>query len=193
MIYTLAGIRAVARSKDERLEDTDKYPDSWIDTQIEHGFEVAESSKQVFYTTEKYDLTADIDAGLSEVEIILQKEPHKIYGVKCDTYGLKVDITGNKHLIITIDPSAVSLTDKTVVVSYFFYPTLPFTEIEMSPEVYHFFRHCLYVNLYGSLRDKENELYHQQQVDKFVKEGSFETPYNFEEETAFIFGRQGWL
>lgn len=184
MIYTLADLRTLARSKDERLADVDLYPDASIDKLIEQGFETAESAKQVFYTSETYDLTSDISSGLEKVEIILQKEPHAIYKINCDLYGFYPTITGNKHVVVDILPTAQSLTDKTVEVKYFFYPTLPFAEIEMSPEVYHFFRHCLYVNLYGSLRDKESEMYHQEQVDRFVKEGTFTNPVDFEQEIA---------
>lgn len=181
MIYTLAGLRETARSKDERLADVDMYSDAKIDELIEKGFETAESGKQVFYTTEKYDLSADIADGLDKVEIILQKEPHNIYSTLYDPYGFNATITGNNHIVVDIYDSASTLVDKTVSVSYFFYPTLPFTEIEMSPEVYHFYRHCLYVNLYGSLRDKESEMYHQAQVDKFIKEGTFTKPNDFED------------
>lgn len=193
MIYTIADIRALARSKDERLEDVDKYPDSWIDKQIEHGFEVAQDSKQVFATKEKYDLSADISNGLEKVEIILQEEPHSIYAIEVDGYNFQYEITNNKHIIVTILPSASSATDKTITIRYFYYPTMPMTEIEMSPEVYHFFRHCLYVNLYGSLRDKESEMYHQSQVDRFIKEGTFAHPIDFETTSVEQFWSKGWL
>jgi hypothetical protein len=193
MVYTLLDIREAARYKDSRLSDTKKYPDSWIDDKIEKGFETAESAKQVFYTSETYDITQDIVDGLTEVEIILQKEPHRIYAVIMNNAGLSYEVQGNNHIIIKITPSATEATDNTIKVNYFFYPTLPFTEIEMSPEVYHFFRHCLYVNIYGSLMDKESEQYHQAQVDRFVQEGTFSNPYNFEEEGAIKFGRGSWL
>lgn len=188
MIYTLADIRALARSKDERLEDTDRYPDASIDKYIEQGFETAESGRQVFYTSEKYDLSADVASGLTKVEIILQKEPHRVYSIDCDVGIFTPTVTGNQHIIVDILPSAAIATDKTITVKYFFYPTLPFTEIEMSPEVYHYFRHCLYVNIYGSLRDKESEMYHQAQVDKFIKEGTFTNPMDFEEQISYKAG-----
>lgn len=191
MIFTLTQLRAVARSKDERLLDEDRYPNSWIDDKIEHGFEVAESAKQVFYTKESYDFTADIEAGLTEVEIILQKEPHFVFEINHNDSFI-TSVTGNNHILVQILPAAAGSTDKTIEVKYFFYPTLPFTEIEMSPEVYHFWRHCLYVNLYGSLRDKENEMYHQAQVDRFVKEGTMIIPGDYEIEDG-RFGRNSWV
>ena len=181
MIYTIAQLRELARSKDERLADVDLYSDAHIDEYIEKGFEVCEDAKQVFYTKEKYDFTANIEDGLTKVEIILQEEPHNIYAIDYDKYLFSVEITGNKHVIVTFNDAAKTALDKSITVKYFYYPTLPFTEIEMSPEVYHLFRHSLYVNLYGSLRDKENEQYHQAQVDRFVKEGTFTLPEDFED------------
>lgn len=181
MIFTLEGLRAVVRGKDERLEDVDRYPDSWVDNKIEHAFETAEDAVAVFHAVETYDMTADIANGLEEVEIILQREPHFIYDVDLEEPNIEYRVTGNNHLIITFNVNADRAIDKTVKVSYFYYPTLPFTEIEMNPEVYHFYRHCLYVNVYGDLRDKENEMYHQMQVDRFVAEGTFPLPFEFDE------------
>lgn len=181
MIYTLDSLRAIVRSRDERLEDVVRYPDTWVDKKLENAFETAESAVAVFFATETYDMTADITNDLGKVEIILQKEPHFIYDVELEDPVLEYSITGNNHLVITFNTNADRAIDKTVKVSYFYYPTLPFTEIEMSSEVYHFYRHCLYVNVYGALQDKENELYHQAQVDKFVEEGTFPLPFEFDE------------
>jgi hypothetical protein len=49
------------------------------------------------------------------------------------------------------------------------------------------------VNLYGSLRDKENEMYHQAQVDRFVKEGSFTPPDDFNNILSDKFSRNAWV
>ena len=193
MIYTIAQLRSLARSKDERLEDTVTYPDSWIDDKLEKGFETCEDAKQVFSTSETYDLTTDIANGLTEVEIILQQEPHSIYAIQADTMSFESTIMGNNHIVVKILPTAPNAIDKTVTVKYFFYPTMPISTIEMSPEVYHLFRHSLYVNLYGSLRDKDNEQYHQAQVERFIKEGTFTLPPDFETTSVDNFWRMGWI
>lgn len=194
MIYTLAGLRAVVRGKDGRLEDVDAYPDSWVDDKIEHAFETAESAVAVFHTEETYDFTTDIANGLTEVEVILQKEPHFIFLVELNKQYLDYYVTGNNHVVIEFKDDAYKAEDKTVKISYFYYPTLPFTEIEMGPEVYHFYRHCLYVNVYGDLRDKESEMYHQAQVDRFVAEGTFPIPFDFDKDQQDIkFGKNTWV
>lgn len=191
MIYNIDQLRTLARSKDERLADKDRYPDSWIDDKIEYGFEIAESAKQVFYTAEVYDLTADIAANLPETEILLQREPHFIFELNAPDC-FQVSVTANNHILVTILPTATASLVKTIEVKYFFYPTLPLVDIEMSPEIYHFFRHALYVSLYGALRDKENEAYHQSQVNTFVKKGTMGVPDEYQIEDQ-RFWRNTWV
>ena len=64
--YTLQDIRDVARSKDERLENKTKYPDSWIDSKIDSAFETAESGKQVFTSEDALDLAPYISDGVEK-------------------------------------------------------------------------------------------------------------------------------
>lgn len=194
MIYTLASLRAVARSIDERLKDIIEYSDIWIDEKIEHGFEMAEDAVAVFQAEEIYDLTLDIENGFTEVEILLKKEPHYIYLVEINKQYFEYYITGNNHIVVTFKNDVRYCEDKTIKICYFYYPVLPFTEIEMTPEVYHFFKHCLYVNIYGALLDKESEMYHQEHVNKFIKEGTFPLPFGFDTSMQAIkFWNSSWL
>lgn len=194
MIYTLTGLRAVVRGKDNRLEDIEAYPDSWVDDKIEHAFETAESAVAVFHTEQEYDCSTDILAGSTEVTITLNEEPHFIYLVTLDEQYFDYYITGTNKVVVTFKDDVEQALSKIIKIEYFYYPTLPFTEIEMGPEVYHFYRHCLYVNVYGDLRDKENEMYHQAQVDKFVAEGTFPLPFNFDKDQQEIkFGKSTWV
>lgn len=182
MVYTIADIRALARSKDERLEDVDAYPDSWIDKQIDHAFEVTEDAKQVFSASQEYDVATDISNGVTSVEVTLDNMVHGIYSIICDT-SITVEVTTANTVIITLPTLLTSVTNTIVAIKYFYYPVTPFESIDLPVEVYHLFRHSLYVNLYGSLRDKESEQYHQAQVDRFVKEGTFQMPGDFEDDT----------
>jgi hypothetical protein len=178
MIFTIADIRTLARTKDERLTDTETFPDAWIDSQIDQAFEIAESTKQVFSNIFVYDASTDISNNLDLVTITIPSEVHNIYSIECGSeFGFIIN--QNKTISLEILPNAINAENKTITIRYFYYPRLPMVSIDMQPEVYHFFRHCLYVNLYGSLRDKENEMYHQKQVDRFVKEGTFTVPEDF--------------
>ena len=178
-LYTLQEIRNVARSKDIRLEDKKKYPDTWIDNKIEHAFETAESGRQVFSNEEVIDLKQYVLDGVAELDLDMDEEVHELYAI---IPNHEFEITGkvNNDNSISVSLDVDKLVDKkediNLTVRYFYYPRLGFDSIFMKPEVYHYFRHCLYVNLYGSLRDKENEMYHQEQVDRFIADGSFGIP-----------------
>lgn len=175
MIYTLSTIRTYIREDlDNRLADTDKYPDAWIDRRIEEGMAFAQDTKQIFTTREKYDLTQNFKAvleggdGLSEVEIILQREPHSIYAVECDLEYFSVEMTANNHVIFRKSASASDAVDKTVEIRYFFYPTIPFTDIEMSMEMWRLVKESIAVVCYGKLADKENEQYFTAKAESMI-------------------------
>lgn len=175
MIYTMAEIRTYVREDlDNRLADATKYPDSWVDRRIEEGMAFAQDVKQIFTTREKYDLTTNFKAitdggdGLTEVEIILQKEPHSVYAVECDLTYFEVQITANNHVIFRKLESAPDVPDKTVEVRYFFYPMIPFTNIEMSMEMWRLVKESIAVVCYGKLQDKESEQYYTAKAESMV-------------------------
>lgn len=90
MIYTIAKLRDYVRQLDKRWENTVKYPDSVVDECIEDGIAIAQDIKPIFYTKELYDLENNIKVDLlTEVEIILQEEPHSIYAIECDLQHLQ--------------------------------------------------------------------------------------------------------
>lgn len=185
-IYTIEQLRSVARSKDNRLADTNKYTDDWIDDKIDHAFETAESGKQVFKNEEIIDVKPFANDGVEKFVITPDEEVHAYYEVFTSHPTLASGKVENDNTIsVTIDVDnvlAVSDDDEcTITIRYFYYPHIPFESIFMESEVYHYWRHCLYVNIYGSLRDKENETYHQEQVDTFIMEGSFTIPNDFDE------------
>ena len=180
--YTLQQIRDVARSKDERLENKTKYPDSWIDSKIDSAFETAESGRQVFVAEDSIDLQPYINDNVEKFLYETNEQAHKITDIVSNFPNhVKTRINNDNTVNVELDLDALRDKEVTMTFKYYYIPTSDFEEIFMQPEVYHYFRHCLYVGLYGSLRDKENELYHQAQVDRFIKEGSFGIQNDFDE------------
>lgn len=163
MIYTIDQLRTFSRNQDARLSDDIEFPDTWIDDRIEEGLGLAQDIKTIFYTQETYDLTTNTSPvvsggdGLTEVEIILQKEPHSVYAVECDLDYFSVKITANNHIIMSVNPNAQVPLDRTILVRYFFYPTLPITTIEMSMEMYRLVKPCISSVLFSNLSDEQNE------------------------------------
>lgn len=180
MIYTLAKLREYTRSMDERLANVTAYPDAWIDERIEEGMALAQDIKSIFYTKEIYDLetnfTPVIDGGdgLSDVEIIMQKEVHSIYAVECDLNFFTVTPTANNHVIISAGDLSIQPTDYKVTVRYFFYPTNPFTEIEMSMEMYRLVKSGIASTVFSWLSDKESEQYHMAKAESMIVKSTFD-------------------
>lgn len=176
MIYTLANMRTFARALDTRLENTTAYTDTWLDDRIEEGLALAQDIKQtLFYTKEKYDIENNLTVDmLNVVEIIPQREVHTIWAVEYDTNTLTVEITANNHVIIRRIEDAPLPDDFTVTIRYFFYHTLPFTEIEMGMEVYKMVKHCIAVTCFQWLQDKESEQYHTAIAESMVVKSTFD-------------------
>lgn len=175
MIYSIAKLRTYTRSVDKRLEDVDKYSDAWIDERIEEGMAIAQDIKPVFYTKEKYDLGANITVDLLDtVEIILQEEPSAIWAVECDQNFFDVTITPNNHIVLTVIEDAPQPEDYIVTVRYFFYPTMPMSNIEMSMEMWKLVKDGIAVACFQWLRDKESEQYHQAKAESYIIKGTFD-------------------
>ncbi len=205
--YTIEQMRLTARSKDNRLEDTKKYPDGIIDSNIEEAFQLAESGRQVFVTEDALDIAPYVNDGVEKFLYETTEECHKITqifatvndGLKIPVYtegefpqsvvGIKVYLNNDNTVSVTLDVDGLLGKDIVLSFRYYYVPSLGFTEIFMSPEVFSYFQQCLYVSLYGMLRDRESEIYHQALIDKFIKTGSFGIENNFDE---FIDMKTNW-
>lgn len=179
MVYTLATLRTYTRSIDNRLEDADKYPDAWIDSRIEEGMAIAQETKQIFYTKEKYDLVNSIDIdGLTEMEIILQKEPYAVLDVICDETYYTVEVTPNNHIVMKVIENASVPEDRTVMIRYWFYPTMPFTDIEMTLEMYRIVKCGIAAACFDWLQDEESEQYYIRKAENMTVKGTFDLEKN---------------
>ena len=205
--YSLDQMRQLARSKDNRLDDVNKYPDSWIDDKIASAFEMAESGRQVFVTEDALDIAPYVADGVEKFLYETTEQCHKITqifatvdsttpsplyveGQSVGNYpSISTYLNNDNTVSVTLDVDALEGKPAVMTFRYYYVPSLGFTEMFMDPEVYHYFKHCLYVALYGALRDKESEMYHQVQVDKFIATGSFGIENNFDE---FIDMKNNW-
>lgn len=166
MLYNISKLREYVRGLDVRLEDTLVYSDAWVDDKIEEGIAVTQDIKPIFITKEKYDLTVNFTSvldggdGLETVEILLQEEPHSIQTIVFDTSYFECNVTYNNHIVVSKLENAAEVSDKTVTIVYFFHPTLPFTTLEMSMDMYRFVKAGVAANCFSWLSDEQNEGYH---------------------------------
>lgn len=178
MIYTLEQLREYSRGLDARLDDDIAYPNAWIDNKIEEGISIAQDIKPVFFTKEVYDLTQNMLNGLTEVEIILQEEPHSIQSVVFDPLYFTYVLTPNNHLIVTKRDNPVQSLDKTITVSYFYHPTMPFTNIEMSLDMFRFIKAGIAANMFSWLSDEALEKSFLDKAQRISVSNTLDTDHN---------------
>lgn len=178
MIYTLAQLRAYSRGLDSRLDDDIEYPNTWIDDKIEEGISIAQDIKPVFFTKEVYDLSQNMLDGLTTVEIILQEEPHSIQSVVLEPLYFTYKLTPNNHLLVTKRDNPVQTLDKTVTVSYFYHPTIPFTSLEMSLDMFRFVKAGIAANMYSWLSDEVNEKAYLDKAQRIAVSNTLDTDHD---------------
>ena len=178
MIYTLAQLRAYSRGLDSRLDDDIEYPNNWIDDKIEEGISIAQDIKPVFFTKEVYDLSQNMLDGLTTVEIILQEEPHSIQSVVFEPLYFTYKLTPNNHLLVTKRDNPVQTLDKTVTVSYFYHPTMPFTSLEMSLDMFRFVKAGIAANMYSWHSDEVNEKAYLDKAQRISVSNTLDTDHD---------------
>jgi len=177
MIYTLAHLVDYTRSRDGRLENTDKYPDADVQKAVEEALIILQNLRPIFSTTETYDLEQDVlTDGLTEVEIILQREPQSIRTLTdYDDVFFTYELTANNHVIMKVTNDKIKPeTNYKVTINYFYYPLLPFTEIELSMDAYLLLRETIAIAAYALLRDYEQEQVHRNKVKLMAQESSLD-------------------
>ena len=194
MIYNISKFREYARDLDPRLTDVDTYSDAWIDNRIEEGFAVAQDIKPVFITKEKYDLTNNFTSiedggdGLDTVEIVLQEEPHSIQTVSINRDYFNYRVSYNNHIVVEKVKNAPNVDDKSITIVYYFHPTLPITDIEMSMDMYRFVKEGIAANCFSMLSDEANEKYH---LDK-ARMLSISSTLDIDQDALVIDGTKLW-
>jgi hypothetical protein len=176
MVYTIADLVTFARSRDERLADTAVYPDATIEQFIEEAFAVAQDIRPIFATKETYDLYNNVVVDeLTEMEIILQKEPQSIRVIAdYDDLYFNTEVTANNHIIVTVNENVSKPTDYKVTVHYFYYPLMPMVEIELSVDSYRLIKEAIGAVVCAELRDYEQENYHRSKAKLMAQESAYD-------------------
>lgn len=196
MIYTIASLVSYARTRDERLANTTNYPDSKMQAYVEEAFAVAQDIRPLFAATETYDLKNNIVIdGLTEMEIILRKEPQSIRALTdYNSFYFDYEITANNHVIMKVKDNTVKPDDNNykVTVKYFYYPLMPLTEIELSVDSYRLVRAAINIVLHSELRDYEQEQYYRNKAKMLAQESSYDLEKNTLDFPDDRFGNGTW-
>lgn len=195
MVYTIADLTSYARSIDERLADVNIYTDSKIHALIEEALATAQDIRGIFYAVETHDLEKSItEDNLTEIEIILSKEPQSIYDIiDYDDSFFTYKITPNNHILIKTTGYKKIPESYKITIKYYFYPLMPFEYIELSQDSYRLVKEAIAAVLFADLRDYEQETYHRNKA----KALALESAYDLEKDSLTIpferFWRRTWV
>lgn len=196
MIYTIANLVSYARSRDERLSNTVSYPDAKMYTFIEEAFAVAQDIRPIFAATETYDLETNVTVdGLTEMEIILQKEPQSIRMLTdYNEFYFDYEITANNHVIMKVKDNTMKPDDNNykVTIKYFYYPLMPITEIELSVDAYRLVKAAIGIVIYSELHDYSQEQYYREKAKMLAQESSYDLEKNTLDFPDNRFGNGTW-
>lgn len=178
MVYTISDLVTYARSRDERLADVVVYPDTKVKELLEEAFAAAQDIRAIFAAHETYDLEANVATnGLTEMEVILQKEPHTIREiVDYDTSFFDVTVTANNHILIKVTGNSDRPDDDNykITVKYFYYPLMPLDVIELSVDAYRLVKETIGAVVCAELRDYEQETYHRNKAKQLAGESAYD-------------------
>lgn len=187
VLVTLDSLRNYARSLDERLVNTTKYSDSWIDSKINTGYEMVATKGQSFYMEDVVDLTEYISDQTWKFEFEMD---HDVTGWKAAFYmqdnnymydyptasrfavgsPVAIQVKPDNKIEIDIDPAIrVDLTH-TVTFQYYFFPNTKTGDQYFSTDVYHMVRHGIASATYDALRDYEQRDNYDKQLALQLKE-----------------------
>ncbi len=183
---TIEEMRTYVRSLDERLEDKQRYPDTWVDGKINTAYEVVSTRRQPFQSEEVLDLNPYIIDGTEKFQVDMD---YDVLGYKrifvtidepapsTDYYQQGIQSQGVEwkvrpdHIVdVFLTPSAFDTSiANTLTFQYYYIPTAPETETYMAADVYHMLRHGMEFSVYEALRDIEKFQLAQSKIEGSAK------------------------
>ena len=156
---TLDSLRTYVRALDERLRDIKKYPDTWIDLQIDTGYELVSTDSQSFLNEEVLDLSTYIADGTAKFEV---EAAHDVAGFRqifitsgnanAIQYTVKPD---NKIVVDLAIASLDSIAENLITFQYYYFPRTDTGDQYFSTDIYSMVKYGIASTVYDSLHDYE--------------------------------------
>jgi len=187
VLVTIDKLRDYTRSLDERLINTTKYPDSWVESKINTAYELVATKAQSFLKEDVIDLADYITDGTWKFEIEMDEDVvgwKSAFYMKDNDYmfdypvasrfptgsPVAIQIKPDNSIIVDIDPSIRTDSTHTVTFQYYFFPNTKTGDQYFSTDVYHMVRHAIASSTYDSLRDFEQRDNYDKQLAMQVRE-----------------------
>ncbi len=182
---TVEQMRTYVRSLDERLEDKQRYPDTWCDGKISTAYEVIATRRQPFQTEEVLDLNPYILDGTEKFQVDMEYdvqgykrifstigEPSTVADplMTGHTSGITYKVRPDNIVDVFLEVDQLDATqDNTMTFQYYYIPTVPEAETYMSADIYHMLRHGMEFSVYEALRDMEKFQLAQSKIEDSAK------------------------
>jgi len=169
VLVTLDSLRSYARSLDERVRDKNKYPDSWIDSKINAGYELVATKRQPFFKEEVLDLNPYIIDGTDKFEAEMAEDVagwKQVFATSPRANAIRWVTTPDNKTMIDLDTNSLSPNDENLITFQFYYfPHTKTGDQYMSTDVYHMVRHGIASSVYDALHDYERRDNFDAQLD----------------------------
>ena len=186
VLVTLDSLRSYARSLDARLRDTKTYPDSWIDSKIDTGYEIVSTGGQPFYKEVVLDLTEYITDGTQKFEVEMDEDVNgwkAAFYMKDNNYQydfpiasrfttgspVAIQIKPDNKVEIDLGTGLLATSYHTLTFQYYYFPHTKTGDQYFSTDIYHMVRHALASSIYDALHDYEKRDNFDNQLNKQLR------------------------
>ena len=175
---TIDQMRMYVRSLDERLIDTTKYPDSWVDGKISTAYEITATRRQPYLNQEVLDLSEYIEDGTEKFQVDMEEDVQGYKRIYFAIDGSEVTtgqdsvtwtVEEDQSVHVVMNSSLPTGSIYTIVFEYYYFPTAPPSETFISADVYHMLKHGMEISVYETLRDFEKMTVAQTKLEDSAK------------------------
>ena len=156
---TVEILRDYVRSLDERLRNTTKYPNTWIDTEINMGYELTSTKRQPFLNEEVLDLRQYIIDGTAKFEVEMDHDVagwKQIFSTSGNYQAIKWAVKPDNKVLVDLDINSLHQQQENLLTfQYYYFPNTTMGDQYMSTDVYHMLQHGIASATYGALHDYE--------------------------------------
>ena len=169
VLVTLDSLRTYSRGLDERLRDTRKYPNTWIDGKINAGYELVSTKRQPFLNEEVLDLTEYIVDGTSKFEVEMDHDVNgwkQIFSTTSAPQAIRWTVKPDNKVVIDLDIDSLRANNENLLTfQYYYFPKTATGDQYFSTDIYHMLRHGIASSIYDALHDYERRDSFDQQLE----------------------------
>jgi len=173
VLVTLDSLRTYGRSLDERLRDVNKYPDSFIDSRINAGYELVSTKSQPFLNEEVVDLSTYIEDGTAKFEMEMDFDVNgwkQIYVTSSNKNAITCVVKPDNIVIVNLDINSLKAEEENLItLQYYYFPNTKTGDQYFSTDILHMVENGIAEAIFDSLRDYKSRDNYRAQLNNNSK------------------------